>query len=419
MAFFVFLILFISSFISSTSLALSLPEAAKISLEKSERLKQQELELKKAEIEVQQNKAAFFPSLDLTASYFYNKEDPNERTHDWDSSSSLSLNQNFYDHGLSLLGYRLSKIRKELISADYRREKSATLYRTVQLYFEILKAQKIEELQVRNTVLVEKVHRLINAQYRQGVRTRQDFLRFQAQFQRAILSQSSARFDSLRSQEDLRVHLSLPRLEGPFLDYSKTFVPSQDQGPLYETEKRELTQQLREAEEQRTRLDLLPKIDLVGRVGIGSDTYFQTNSRWADNDKTFWSVGLTFNWNLWDAGQRRAAQDIARLETLRQDSHTAHEERTATSEIEKLIAQIKLLQEQSDIADKLVSVERENYSVIERGFREGRTSFLDYSSSLSNLISVQIQKIQAEYNLMQAQIELEHRKGYLNEASLQ
>lgn len=419
MAFFVFLILFISSFISSTSLALSLPEAAKISLEKSERLKQQELELKKAEIEVQQNKAAFFPSLDLTASYFYNKEDPNERTHDWDSSSSLSLNQNFYDHGLSLLGYRLSKIRKELISADYRREKSATLYRTVQLYFEILKAQKIEELQVRNTVLVEKVHRLINAQYRQGVRTRQDFLRFQAQFQRAILSQSSARFDSLRSQEDLRVHLSLPRLEGPFLDYSKTFVPSQDQGPLYETEKRELTQQLREAEEQRTRLDLLPKIDLVGRVGIGSDTYFQTNSRWADNDKTFWSVGLTFNWNLWDAGQRRAAQDIARLETLRQDSHTSHEERTATSEIEKLIAQIKLLQEQSDIADKLVSVERENYSVIERGFREGRTSFLDYSSSLSNLISVQIQKIQAEYNLMQAQIELEHRKGYLNEASLQ
>lgn len=410
----VWLILF-----SPVAKALTFPQAVQKALSQSSVLKQQELQLQRSKLSIKQDKAAFLPSLDLTSSYLFTEDNPTTRTYAWDSSAALQVTQNFYDHGVSLNNYALSQTRARLTELDYRREKSATVLRTAQLYFEVLKAQKIEELQKRNTQLVEKVFRLIESQYRQGIRKRQDFLRFESQRQRSILAQSSASFDVFRSIEELKVYLNEPALVGPFQDYSATAFVKQNDVETYEVSKARLTNELRRQEEKTAALENRPKIDIVGRLGYGSDSYFRTDSSWNDNDRSFWNVGLTLNWNLWDWGQRRAVQDSARLETLRQQYQTNLEQRSADSEIEKIRNRIGLVKEQFDIASALQKVENESYQIMEISFREGRTSFLDYSDSLGNVISAQIQKIQAEYNLIYVNLELEHRKGYLDESSIQ
>lgn len=405
--------------VSLPAWSLTLPESVGIALQKSSTLKQQTLELEKSELSLKQSKSAFLPSLDLTASYIYNDENPNQRTYDWDSSAAISITENFYDHGLSLTNYKISKSRKTLTELEYRREKSSTVLRTVQLYLEVLKTQKIEELQVKNTVQVEKVYNLVVSQYKQGLRTRQDFLRFEAQYQRAILSKVSAEYDTLKAREDLKVYLDLLEVPTQFSDYSQKSFPVSAGADIYESEKRNLTQELRTSEEKLLKIENRPRIDVVGKFGYGSDSYFHTDTRWNDNDKTFWNVGLTFNWNLWDWGQRGSAVKISRLESLRQDVRTSFDEREAKSAISKIQEQVRLIQKQYDISEKLLKVETENFTFMERYFREGKASFLDYSTSLSNLISVQIQKIQTEYNLIQTRLELEHRKGYLDEKSVQ
>ncbi|WP_413944736.1 TolC family protein [Bdellovibrio sp. HCB-162] len=399
--------------------SLTLPEAVDIALKKSSSLQQQSLELEKSELGVKQTRSAFLPSLDLTASYIYTKESPTQRDYDWDSNAAISLTENFYDHGLSYTNFKISKSRRALTELDYRREKSATILRTVQLYLDVLKAQKIEELQSKNTVQVEKVYNLVTAQYRQGVRPRQDFLRFESQYQRAILAQTSAQYDAVKAREDLKVHLDLSEVPAQVSDYQQKAFPSSSDVSIYETEKRSLVQELRRSEENLLKIENWPKLDLVGKLGYGSDSYFQTNTRWEDNDKTFWSVGVTFNWNLWDWGGRSSAVKASHLESFRQDVRTSFDEREAKSAIKKLYDQVKLIQRQYELAERLVKVETENFAFMERDFREGQTSFLNYSTSLSDLISVQIQKIQTEYNLIQTRLELEHRKGYLDEKSVQ
>ncbi|WP_413613475.1 TolC family protein [Bdellovibrio sp. HCB-110] len=405
--------------VSLPAWSLTLPESVGIALQKSSVLKQQTLELEKSELSLKQSKSAFLPSLDLTASYIYNDENPNERTYDWDSSAAISVTENFYDHGLSLTNYKISKSRKALTELDYRREKSSTVLKTVQIYLEVLKTQKIEELQIKNMAQVEKVYNLVVSQYKQGLRTRQDFLRFEAQYQRAILAKASAEYDTMKAREDLKVYLDLPETPVQLSDYQQKSVPVSTEPQIYESEKRHLTQELRTSEEKLLRIENRPRIDVVGKFGYGSDSYFHTDTRWSDNDKTFWNVGLTFNWNLWDWGQRGSAVKISHLESLRQDVRSSFDERDAKSVISKLQEQVRLIQKQYDITEKLFKVETENFTIMERYFREGKSSFLDYSTSLSDLISVQIQKIQTEYNLIQTRLELEHRKGYLDEKSVQ
>ncbi|MGZ3804931.1 MAG: TolC family protein, partial [Pseudobdellovibrionaceae bacterium] len=191
-----FLLVFLSS---SSALALSLLEAVDLALQNSNAFKQSKYDLEKAELAVIQSRAAFLPSLDLTAGYSYNYENPRFLEYEWVSGASLALSQNIYDHGVSRLKYESAEGRRKLAQLDFKRVKSETIVQTARLYFEVLKTAFIEDLQDKNILQVEKVYKLISAQYKQGLRTRQDFLRFESQYQRALVSQTSAQLDALRA----------------------------------------------------------------------------------------------------------------------------------------------------------------------------------------------------------------------------
>lgn len=399
---------------TSTAWALSLPEAVELALQNSNSFKQTEYDLQRAELSVTENRAAFLPSLDLLADYSYNQENPKVRTSEWDSGASLVLSENLYDHGVSLLNFQAAKDRRILAKLEYQREKSNTILRAAGLYLEVLKATAIEELQNKNTQQVEKVYKLITSQYRQGMRTRQDYLRFESQLQRSLISQTSAQLDTVRAKENLKVFLSLREMPLVFEDY-KIRPPIPTASEIYEVARRRMRLSIRESEEGLAKVENRPRIDLVGKLGYGSDSYYQTGSSWNDNDRTFLTVGFVFRWNLWDWGQRSSVVKSEKVQTLKTESETAFDERDAYSTIVKLEEALKVIQKQYEITEKLLKVEQENYNVTERDLRQGQNNYLTYSTSLTDLISSQIQNIQTEYNLILARLDLGHRKGYLDE----
>ncbi|WP_413291036.1 TolC family protein [Bdellovibrio sp. HCB337] len=402
-------------FASSSAQALSLPEAVSLALQNSNTIKQSEYDLQRADLSVTQNRAAFLPSLDLTADYSYNQASPKTRQYEWDSAAALVLSENLYDHGVSILNFQASKDRRTLAQLDYQREKSSTILRTARLYFDVLKSLAIEDLQNKNTLQVEKVYKLISSQYRQGMRTRQDYLRFESQFQRSLISQTSAQLDSVRAKEDLKSFLSLREAPMVYENY-RVRPPIPSASELYEVARKRLRLSVRESEEGLAKVENRPKIDLVAKLGYGSDSYYQNAGSWNDNDQTFLTAGVVFRWNLWDWGQRASVVKSERFLTLKTESETSQEERDALAAIVKLEQALKTIQLQYEITEKLLKVEQENYNATERDLRQGQNNYLTYSTSLSDLISSQIQNIQTEYNLILARLDLGHRKGYLDES---
>ena len=398
--------------------AFNLQEAVSLALARANLLQQSQADYDKSEAAVTQARAAFLPSLDVNTAFAYNGENPQTRTSDWDSSAGILLSENLFDHGVSLYNYDLSKASRKLARLEFQRQRSTAILTTIQLYFEVLRTQQVEELQNKNTEQVEKVYKLVNSQYRQGMKPRSDFLRFQSQYQRSVLAQTSAQLASLRAMQALKVYLDLKDTPGPLDHYlHRPSLPTSSE-PIYEVEKRRINLEVRDFTEKLAKVEYFPQLNLYGKLGYGSDGFYQTGQSWNDRDKTFWTAGLTFTWNVWDWGKRSAAVQSAKLDTLKVESQSLFDERQALARIAELEQQLKIAQKQYEISESLLKIETQNYALVERDYKEGRSSYLDFSTSISDLLSAQTQKIQTEYQLILTIFELGHRKGYLDESTL-
>lgn len=407
-------------FILSTSPGwpFTLQEAVSMALAKANLLQQSQIDYQKSEAAVTQARAAFLPSLDLNAAYAYNSEDPRLRASDWDSSAGIVLSENLFDHGVSLYTYDLSKVHRKLAKLEFQRQRSTAILTAIQLYFEGLRTQQVQELQNKNTEQVEQVYKLVNSQFRQGMRPRSDFLRIQSQYQRSLLAQTSAQLESLRAFQALKVYLDMKFDPGPLENYSGLPNLTVSPGSIYEAEKRKFNMEMRDFIEKLAKVEVYPQLNLYSKLGYGSDTYYQTGQRWGDNERSFLTAGLTFTWNIWDWGKRSAAVQNAKLESLKSESQSTFEERQALARIAELEQQLKIIQKQYGISESLLKIEILNYALMERAYKEGRSSYLDFSTSLSNLLLARTQKIQMEHQLILTSFELGHRKGYLDESSL-
>jgi outer membrane protein TolC len=411
------ILVFISVFfLSALGEAFTLKEAVSLALAKANLLVQSQAEYQKSEAAVTSARSAFLPSLDLNAAYAYNDENRGTRTSAWDSSAGILLSENLFDHGVSIYTFDLSRANRRLALLDFQRERSNTILKTIQLYFEVLRTHQVEEVQNKNVIQVEQVYKLVTSQYRQGIKPRSDFLRFQSQYQRAVLAQTSAQLDSLRALQALKVYLGLRETPAPFENYLFRPWIADTKEPVYETERRKLSLEAREYTEKLSEIENFPQLNIFGKAGYGSENYYQTGQRWNDNDKSFLVAGLTFTWNIWDWGKRSSAVKSAKLDTLKTDSQTSFDEREALARIAELEQQLKIVQKQFELSESILKIENQNYVLIERAYKEGRSSYLDFTSSLSDLLSAQTQKIQTEYQLILTAFELGHRKGYLDES---
>ncbi|HWU41887.1 MAG TPA: TolC family protein, partial [Bdellovibrio sp.] len=187
---------------------------------------------------------------------------------------------------------------------------------------------------------------------------------------------------------------------------------------IFEEDKRKLSLDVRDYTEKLAKIENFPQLNIFGKWGYGSDTFYHTNKTWNDNDKSFWLAGATFTWNLWDWGQRSAVVQSAKLDTMKVESQSDFDVRDAHARISELEQQLKVVQRQFEISENLLKIENESYVLMERAYKEGRSTYLDFSTALSDLLSAQTQKIQIEYQLILTGFELNHRRGYLDESTI-
>lgn len=379
-----------------------------------------------AKLEEKNAFAAFFPSLDLSASHGVRGIDPDTSglttTTNKVSGATLSLTENFYNNGESYKRNKIAEHQAELAELNLKKAK-AVVVRTVLLayYRHNIALQNLRFTQKNHSEL-ERLSKLVSNQYHQGLKTRKDFLSFTTRSQRGRLSVLEAEKDLASARETLLSSIGLGTSSDIIFDENvKPVVPKVklttdfSNESLYEARALELQEKIGELQVALARRKFWPELNLVGSATYGSSDYIETNRTWSDNDSTQWSVLLNLKFNLLDWGVRSRNVQIAAAAQNTSEQAARTSLLKAEKDLELFKVDVAKTAERFKISKELQKMEEDTFKLLERDYRAGQASYLELSTGLANLLDAQARGQEADYDLAALYLSWKYYKGTLSE----
>lgn len=418
---------------------LSLKQIGRIALENSPAFLTAKANYEISKLQFDNGYAAFFPSLDLTSSagplgYTPNNIAANSyassSTASWTSSTALALTESLWDNGETSKKYQVLSLSKELARLQLTKARGQVLLSIVQAYCDW--SYSLLQLTFTNQYSQELTRQfnLASAQYHQGLKTRSDFLRFQAQVQRSQLDSMAAErvvelnritltsAMGISQNAESKRNLELSGLDNPTkLIKVKSLEMEADE--LIENRILATRKQISDKQIALIKSKNSPQIYLTAAAQYGSSSYIQTGQSWNDNQQTSWNALLTLKFNLWDMGTRdrnieiqSQQESVAQLELKNQK---------LSSEKDLLTFQQDLLQMQKreQVTASLVNNEENSYEQIERDYRQGKITYLDLTQALSAVLDARSRKLRVDFDSLILYSKWKYFKGTLDEDTLE
>ncbi len=376
--------------------------------------------------------AAFLPSVDLASTHGYLGASPRSLTAvtPWTSTTSLRLTETLWDNGESYTKYRISEVGEEKASLDLRlaREKIVLdLHQEFQRYSLAVAQNTVERDQYG---LLKKQYDLMSEQYRGGMRSREDYVRVQAQLQRAELGLLRASNDVEKSKRELVRILGVPTESKEATNW--TFVPleagtirGEDEPAAPPSPTGTLSYQAnglqRKANELTVSLTsrkIWPQLSLSGNLGYELAGYLGTGARLADSDRFFYGAALTLTFNLWDWGIRRRDTEIAEQNRWINDRDLAEREQSDRAAIDTLWLDLNRAKKSYSISKDLLALETSNFKTLESDYRRGVVRYLDLITGLGNLASAKSAYLTAYFEYRQNLALHRYYEGKLYETTM-
>lgn len=373
--------------------------------------------------------AAFLPTLDFTSAHglqrSYPKTDPNEP---WASSFSFTLAETLYDNGESITKHRIASIQEELSRLQLERERDRLLLAVASAFFQRMQAQKNLETQQEQNGILKKQVELVRDSYRQGVKTRKDYLRFQTQLNRADIDLLRAKDGVLKADQELKKILGVPLDSDERLEFAMddkragriapaSFVPEKHR----DYKVAELQRRVSGLNTQLASRKLWPEVGLALNGTYGSSGYVGPGKSVRsvyERDSSSWSAFLTLKYNIFDFGLRRRNAEIAAETAAVQSNDLESQLLDLRSEVSQLQSDLRQLQESFRISEELLKLEQGNLALISSEYRQGKVQYLDYITSLQNVASARSSYYSALYELRKGELSQKYHEGKIYEAIL-
>ncbi len=405
---------------------MSLRDAAAYALRTSPQLDSSQRATVISGLQLKNTSAAFLPSLDLSSTHGLQKYYPRQSTNEpWTSSFSLTLAETLYDNGESLTKHKAAGIQDRIARLNFERDRDQLLLAVANAFFSLSQAKKTLEIQQEQHAVLKLQVELVKDAYKQGVKTRKDYLRFLTQLNRSDIDLITARDTVTKAEIDLRRALGVPLESGEKLDFAIDDAPP---APLQaETIKIENHRDYKIAELQNQVSDL--NTDLVNRklwpvLGVtasathGSSNYLFTGVPEWVNRSTSWNALLTLSYNFFDFGTRRRNAEIAAEQASVQANMLTSGLLDLHRDIEKLQLDLRRLAETYRLSEELFKLERSNLMLITNEYRQGKVQYLDYITQLQNFASAKTTYYSSLYELRKGQLAERYHEGSLYEAIL-
>jgi outer membrane protein TolC len=413
--------------------SLTLRDALLYAVEHSPTLQVSRLEVGVRERQRKNALARFFPSLDFTAQTGLRGQ-TSGGTSLLDLSYGnlgLTLTETLYDNGQNFWNYRLGNLVESRAQVEFERDRARLALDVARAYYRFSLSARLTHIRGRQVDTLQNQLKTVEAQYRQGMRTRRDYLRFKTQYQRSEIAHVTAQQELKATEVELLRLLGAPREEIELGKSEKlAFQPLREERKRpefpekpprldehFEMRIARLSQRANDVQVGLARRRWLPNLNLRGdaTVGIGSTLAGLAPGPFQANPGFQWSVGVQLTYNLWDWGILRSEWQQAELQ---RDQGNLGLERTlqqTASEIQNLQLDFARLQKNFDLSLELLRVEEETYEALNSEYRLGRVSFLDLITALNDVLGARISYASAYFSVLETLAQHHYHQGDLYE----
>jgi outer membrane protein TolC len=426
-----FLLLSAAAASPADSKTLSFSEAVRLALEVSPRIDAARRREILGDLEHRNARARRWPSLDVSTTNGFTSRlvgPPASEQDPYYSTLNLGLTEILYDNGLASIQVAQTELEKRLARLLVDREADRIALDVAQGFFSYSLAQKLREVRQKQLSLVEKQSESVSRGYREGLKTKRDFVRFQGQLHRTQADLVSSEAELERSREELRRLIGISPDKSQELDFvpytlspgSSLSIPA-DSPSLQRTHdylisevRKDINSKAVEVVERR----YWPQLFLTGGIQYQNTGYLGSRSGFGPSGQVEWSALVTLSHNLWDWGIRRRELEGARQEYEIRNDDLSLTVQATSAQIRSLMATLSRAAEAYSLSEKLLKLERESFESIDVGYREGKVTYLDLITALNLLLDAQTRLYTSFYSLQRLLAEHKYLERSLSRSIL-
>lgn len=396
----------------------TLAQALRAALAQAPELASARLQRENAGDSVSNAVGKLLPSLDIRGAVGATDSDPSfGATAPFTSSLGATLTENLYDNGTSLIGWRQSHVARELSEVVVRRVRDNLCLSVATAFYRYALAVTLAGVRRDQLKLTEKQFLTVDQLYKQGLRARRDYLRFEAEVKRTRINlrQSEIAVESARA--DLIAAMGRPAEAGP-VEFAVSEPPLEQVGDepwipkeappvdgTYAVREAALQARLSPFPAELARRQYWPTLNLVLSAGYGATNFLNSPGGGsvvdAFNRNRTASVGvaLTMTYNVWDWGIRRRNVAIADRNVMVAENTLSRARLDATATTKKLVLNLEQLKNTYVMSRSLVASQEEIFGFLQRDYREGKVTPVDLIQNFRDLLDARVNVLQARTDL--------------------
>lgn len=401
---------------------LNFQQTLQLALQNSPTLQSFKAEQENRSMELKNATSAFFPSLDLSTTHGAENSAPPTSSNPWASEIRLALTERLYDNGESITKYQIAKLRKKRADLSFVNERDKICLEVALEYFNYSRLTKFYAIQESRYQTLQRQYQNVVSQYRQGLKTKKDFLRFETQVRRAKIELISSQTSIEKSKQDL-IRLINTKAGAVSFSPDDSDIKSVNDikiDPLLVENHREYSLASMRREENQLEVDFSrrkywPEVSLNSAVTYVNQDYIGNGQPFSQSDQINWQILLTVQYNLWDWGIRKRNLSISINEEKIKNSQIDIEILRLKSDLSKLSLDLKKLKENYKLSKELLKLEEKSYEVLESDYRRGKTSYLDLINSLDALFEAKNKFYSSLYDLKESMHSYWYHQGKIYE----
>ncbi|WP_321329621.1 TolC family protein [uncultured Ilyobacter sp.] len=392
---------------SSFGMEVSLEKAVDIAFKNNRDLKNSKIETVQQDLLYKETAKGALPTVSIEGDYTDDRDDSYD---DGYFENGIVLTQPIYSGGEIYYGIEGAKKSKELYNITYEKEKWDTRLEVVKQYITILQLQKT--LEVYETSKVEKEEELKRQQefYNLGLIDKSEILKVESSLYESksdiIETKNEIQKEKITLKKLMGISLEkdilLKDIEVEKIDPEKIEFENDLKNAVkesLESKKLKLNAEITKLEEKATKSEFLPEVDLEYAYESSDMASFSDS---ADVKDWNWSIGVSFEWEIFNFGSSVDSYKSAKLDTekaeISRDNSIEDLKKEITSaylEIETLYSLIETRKKSYETSNEIYEIDREKYA-------NRLIDTVDYLQTESDLREAQVNYINVQMDYYQA-----------------
>lgn len=408
------------------SQVLNFKQTITYAVENSPSLRVYKLEVNARDLELRNARSVFFPSLDLSTTAGLRETDPPSTPSNKVSTLQLALAEKLYDNGISIIRYDTASLNYRIANLTYENERDQLALTVGQEYLNYSLNAALVEVQQQQLSIINQQFSTVSSLYRQGIRTRKDYLRFKTEQRRAEIDFQQAQNTLARSRVELNRLLGVEVTEGvPNFDFTPLSVEHQLVAKLplrapdikshFRYRIAELQRETFQNDVRVVKRDFWPQLSLTAGASYNTGDYLGTASSINNNEFTEWYALGTLTFNIWDWGIRRRNISITQARANERSSELTASLNTFSADNSKLMFSLNERAKSYALSRELLDLETSSYGLLSRDYREGKVSYLDLIVALRDLLNAKVQLYTSYFGLRDQLLRYTYHEGQLFE----